>query len=190
MNIKIKETDELDQATQYFATLIQEAAWYSTPTPPNKIKNTHIPLHIRELVAEKRRARSRWQRSRDNEDRINYNKLKRRLHNTLANKRNLTSEQYITSLSKDEHTIWKATKEFKRPQISINTMTKADRSWAKSDSEKAENFGEHLSQMFTPHDSNNHHNNDEIEKFLDTPCQMSLPIKAFSPKEVSQIIKK
>jgi hypothetical protein len=40
MNTKIKETDELDQATQYFTTLIQEAAWYSTPTPPNKIKNT------------------------------------------------------------------------------------------------------------------------------------------------------
>jgi hypothetical protein len=26
MNIKIKETDELDQATQYFTTLFQEAA--------------------------------------------------------------------------------------------------------------------------------------------------------------------
>jgi hypothetical protein len=64
MNIKIKETDEFDQATQYFTTLIQEAARYSTPTPPNKIKNTcNIPLHIHELVAENRRARSRWQRS-------------------------------------------------------------------------------------------------------------------------------
>jgi hypothetical protein len=40
MNIKIKEADEFDQATQYFTTLIQEAAWYSTPTPQNKIKNT------------------------------------------------------------------------------------------------------------------------------------------------------
>jgi hypothetical protein len=168
----MNDTDELDQATQYFTTLIQEAAWYSTPTPPNKIKNTcSIPLHIRELVAEKRRARSRWQRSRNNEDRINYNRLKRRLHNTLANTRNLTFEQYITSLSKDDHRIWKATKKFKRPQISITPVRKADRSWPKSDSEKAETLGEHLSQVFTPHDSNNHHNNDEIEKFLG--CAMS-----------------
>jgi hypothetical protein len=44
--------------------------------------------------------------------------------------------------------------------------------------------------LFTPHDFNNHHNNDEIEKFLDALCQISLPIKAFSPKELSQIIKK
>jgi hypothetical protein len=101
MNIKIKETDELDQATQYFTALIQEAAWSSTPTPQNKIKNTcNIPLHIRELVAEKRRARSRWQRSRNSEDRINYNRLKRRLHNTMANTRNLTFEQYTSHLVK------------------------------------------------------------------------------------------
>jgi hypothetical protein len=86
--------------------------------------------------------------------------------------------------------MWKATKKFKRPQISIPPIRKADRSWAKSDSEKTETFGEHLSQVFTPHDSNNHHNNDEIEKFLDAPCQMSLPVRAFSPNEVSQIIKK
>jgi hypothetical protein len=38
MNIKIKETDELHQTTHYFTTLIQEAAWYSTLTPPNKKK--------------------------------------------------------------------------------------------------------------------------------------------------------
>jgi hypothetical protein len=75
-----------------------------------------------------------------------------------------------------------ATKKFKQPQISIPPIRKADRSWAKSDSEKAEIFGEHLSQVFITHDSNNHHNDDEIEKFLDEPCQMSLPIKAFSPK--------
>jgi hypothetical protein len=55
MKIKIKETDELDQATQYFTTLIEEAAWYSTRAPPDKTNNTYNnPLHIRELVTEKR----------------------------------------------------------------------------------------------------------------------------------------
>jgi hypothetical protein len=60
MNIKIKEADELDQATQYLTTLSQEAAWYSTPTPPNKTTNMYnIPVHIRELVEEKSRERNR-----------------------------------------------------------------------------------------------------------------------------------
>jgi hypothetical protein len=42
--------------------------------------------------------------------------------------------------------------------------------------------------VFTPHKSEHHHNNDDIEKFLDAPCQMSLPIKAFSSREVRQVI--
>jgi hypothetical protein len=102
----------------------------------------------------------------------------------------MSFEQYITSLSKDDYIIWKATKKFKRPQISVPPIRKADRSWAKSDLEKTKNFAEHLSQVFTPHHSQHHYNNDEIEKFLDAPCQMSLPIKAFSPREVRQVIEK
>jgi hypothetical protein len=84
----------------------------------------------------------------------------------------------------------KLQKKCKRPQISIPPIRKSDRSWAKSDLEKAKNFAEHLSQVFTPHNSKHHHNNDEIEKFLDVSCQMSLPIKAFSPREVRQVIEK
>jgi hypothetical protein len=78
------------------------------------------------MVAEKRRARNMWQRSRNNDDRISYNRLKRRLHNTLANARNTTFEQYITSLNNEDYTIWKATKKLKRPQISITPIRKAD----------------------------------------------------------------
>jgi hypothetical protein len=63
-------------------------------------------------------------------------------------------------------------------------MRRPDRSWAKSDLEKAENFAERHSQVFTPHNSHHAHNNDEAEKFLHVPCQMTLPIKAFSPREV------
>jgi hypothetical protein len=72
----------------------------------------------------------------------------------------------------------------------IPPIRKADRSWAKSDLEKSENFAEQLSQMFTPHNSKYHQNNDENEKFLDAPYQMSLPIKAFSLKEVRKVIEK
>jgi hypothetical protein len=60
--------------------------------------------------------------------------------------------------------------------------------WAKSDSEKATTFAEHLEQVFTPH-FNINHNDSEIENFLKIPCQMSLPLKPFSPREVEQEIK-
>jgi hypothetical protein len=43
----------------------------------------NIPLYVKELVTEKRRARNRWQRTRRNEERLNFNRLRRKLHNTL-----------------------------------------------------------------------------------------------------------
>ena len=80
LNLRIKQRSELDDATHQFTTLLQDAAWHSThpPRTPPAPGNT-TPLHIRNLVTEKRRARSRWQRSRNQGDRAIYNRLKRNL---------------------------------------------------------------------------------------------------------------
>ena len=61
LHLRIKERAELDNATQYFTTLLQEAAWHATPTPRTRTKPVNIPLHIRELLDEKRRSRCRRQ---------------------------------------------------------------------------------------------------------------------------------
>jgi len=62
LNIRLKSPADLDQAAHYFTTLVQKAAWFSTPAQKQQapfIPNT--PLHIRQLVAAKRRARRVWQ---------------------------------------------------------------------------------------------------------------------------------
>jgi hypothetical protein len=177
LEIGIKEPNELDEAVQNFTTLIQQAAWHSTAVPTEKLREMdNIPLYVKELVTEKRRARNRWQRTRSNEERLNFNRLRRKLHNTLKNISNSFFEHYITSLSTDDHSIWKATKEFKRPQTPIPPIRKPDSSWARSDSEKAEAFAKHLEDK-------------DIELLLETPCQMPLPIKSFCPKELRRQIK-
>jgi hypothetical protein len=40
------EPNELDEVTQYFTTLIQEAAWYSAPTPKEEERKHVISLSI------------------------------------------------------------------------------------------------------------------------------------------------
>jgi hypothetical protein len=45
--------------------------------------------------------------------------------------------------------------------------------------EKTKQFAHHLAKVFTPHPRNN--NDDEIEAYLDAPCQLSPPLKAFHP---------
>jgi hypothetical protein len=187
--LRIKEPQEIHEATQYFTTIIQAAGWYSTPSIAEKRNDVshNVPVSIRELVTRKRQARSRWQRSRNTDDRLTYYRLRRKLHTALTNLRNNTFERYITPLSKEDNTIWKAKKKFKRPQTIIPPIRKADGTWAKSDAEKATTFTEHLKQVFSPLPTINDHEDDVIN-FLDAPCQMAPPIKPFTPGEIKREI--
>jgi hypothetical protein len=115
LNFRIKGSNEMEEVIQYFITLESNVVFNTHPK--KEIKETdNIPLHIRELVTEKRRARSRWQTSRNNDYRLIYSRLSRKLHNALKNEKNETLEHYTVSLSKDDHTIWKATKSSKDPK--------------------------------------------------------------------------
>jgi len=179
-HLQIKKRSELDDATHHLTTLLQEAAWHSFPpprTPPGPVNAT--PLHIRNLVTDKRRARSRWQRSRNQGDRAIYKRLKRNLQATLRDAWNSTFSNYITSLSPDDTSLWKVTKGFKRPQVSIPPVRTSNGSWAKRDNEKTTAFWEYPRQVFTllssfhPHDL-------VVFDSLDVPCPMSLRITPFT----------
>jgi hypothetical protein len=53
-NLRLKEQTEIDEAVQYWTTLIQNAAWQATPAVNRKQQQNHnVPLYIREMVMEK-----------------------------------------------------------------------------------------------------------------------------------------
>jgi len=116
LNIRLKSPADLDQAAQYFTTLVQKAAWFSTP--PTEQQTNFVPntsLHIRQLFAAKRRARKVLQRSRHAHDHHQYNRLSRHLKTALQELHNSSFEHYITHLSPADNTLWKATKQLKYP---------------------------------------------------------------------------
>jgi len=91
LHLRIKQRSELDDATYHFITLLQDAAWHSSPLLRTPLAPLHAtPLHIRNLVTDKRRARSRWQRSRDQGDSVVYNRLKRNLQAAFRSAWNAT----------------------------------------------------------------------------------------------------
>jgi hypothetical protein len=58
LNIRLKEHQDLEEAVNYITTLIQTAAWISTPERKTITQEAHnVPLHIRELVYKNRQAR-------------------------------------------------------------------------------------------------------------------------------------
>jgi hypothetical protein len=121
----------------YITKLIRTAAWISTPERKNSTQEAHnVPLHIRELVYEKRQARRRWQNSRNPLDKTELNKLTRNLRSAIKQAKNETFKTYITNLSPDDHSLWKATKNFKRTTLAIPPIIKQDRSWPRTNKEK------------------------------------------------------
>jgi hypothetical protein len=104
----------------------------------------------------------------------------------LRDARNTTFEKYITSLSPDNTSLWKATKGFKRPRVSIPPVRASDGRWANSDNEKTAAFGDHLRQVFTPRSSFHPHDL-VVSNSLDVPFPLSLPITPFSPAAVSAV---
>jgi hypothetical protein len=72
------------------------------------------------------------------------------------------------------------------------TLKREDGSLATSDEEKANIFGIHLTNTFTPHSNISHEksNLNEILNFLDSSLPMSFPMKHISPSEIKYFILK
>jgi hypothetical protein len=94
---KLKEPADIKNEYKNFIILLQEAAKTATHplnAPTNPTNN--IPLRIKTLIAEKRRARSSWQRTQTPENRTKYNQLSKKLKSQLHE---LKNESYIASLT-------------------------------------------------------------------------------------------
>ena len=83
-------------------------------------------------------------------------------------------------------------KKIKRPVIPVSRfpvspIRKPDGSWARANEDKVNVFADHLSQVFTP--TSSAIDDSEILTYLDAPCQLSPPIKAFAFSEVLREIK-
>jgi hypothetical protein len=110
----MKENEDIEEVIQCLTQNIQDASWKATPSIHKmKQEKQNTPLHIRQLISEKRRARRIWQRTRNPSDKTNLNRLNHNLTRALQKAKNENFYSYITQLSSDDHSLWKATKKFK-----------------------------------------------------------------------------
>ena len=73
LKIRLKTTEEIEYTTETFINKLQQAAQQSTPKLYTRKINQDILLEIKKLIAEKRKARSRWQRTHTPADKWAYN---------------------------------------------------------------------------------------------------------------------
>lgn len=189
----LKTECELEEAVECFTRCIQEAAWQaSTPHPQTQAQhNAQYPTYIRNLIKEKRRARSRWQRTRLRYDKQLFNRLTNELKTQIRTYKAQIYDEYLSSLNSHDGSLWRCTKRILKHQTPSLPLRKEDGLWLVSDDEKGALFAEHLSQTFTTHpDIIDGEHEEHVHNILDTPLQLSPPPKAFKQAEVLSIIQR
>lgn len=193
---KLKTRDDIDDAVVKFTNLIQEAAWKTTPTVKHSYQTNHnFSLEVKERILEKRRLRRVWHVSRLASDKTALNKAAAELKRFLANIENETVQSHLEALSPQlsvhsKYSLWKATQHLSQPQLAEPPIEYNDK-WAKTDEEKAEAFASHLKSVFQENSGNNQESwEKEVDDYLQSDYQMSMPIRAVSPKELQKEIRK
>jgi hypothetical protein len=194
LNVQLKNRKQLDTAAEQFIAQIQEAAWNNTKPYTYKTVGNNYPFEIRELVRDKRRARRKWQTTRNAADKTKLNNLTQQLKREIINLKQSSIKCYLRELTNErstDYSLWRATRKLKKPITYIPPLRKTNGNWAKSAKEKAEAFANYLEQTFQHYTAQNNsmskeeYNNQDDEKIpLVTPKEFANEIKVnLNPKK-------
>ncbi|KAL1130676.1 hypothetical protein AAG570_011918 [Ranatra chinensis] len=190
LGVSLKTPEDLDGAVQEFTLAVQWAARNSSqPSNPKPMSHSfNLPQHIRLLITYKRRARSKWQRTRYPSDRQHYERLAQELRAELSLFRSDTYNSYIASLCTHNRSLWDSTKRLLRSHSAPSPLRRPDGSWARSDEDKAQLFANHLCSIFQPFPESDPTHTYQVHEFLNSPLPLSLPPSPFNPSDVTYAI--
>jgi hypothetical protein len=149
--LNLKRKEDIEAAITAFIGIFQQAAKLATPILKQTYTPYNPPSEIKRLIAIKRTVRTKWHKTHAPEDRRLFNnasnKLKTALHK-LSNERFTT---YITTLKRNDQSIWKPIKSRKRPRLQLPPIRRNDTPpgpWAQSDAGKVDLFARDLAEVF------------------------------------------
>ena len=188
LNCSLKTIDEIDKEVENFTNLIKEISIKNTPKLITNIPGRNYSLEIKDLIKEKRKARKRWEVTRNPEHKTIYNRLSQQLRRTLATLKNESITNFLIGLSPDQnanYSLWKTCKRIKNPTTNNPPIRNPDGSWARCDQDKANLHANHLKNVFQPNATNENF----TFNFSSRPIQDNVSIKHISPKEIENEIK-
>jgi hypothetical protein len=110
-------------------TLIQEAAWNSTPVIKTKFKGLNFPKEVRNLIAEKCKLRRKLHQSRNPHDKNLLNRFSQQLSKEIKTIKQSSINKFLTELTPDsstEYSCWKAAKYLKQQIAQVPPIKKTD----------------------------------------------------------------
>lgn len=191
LRIPLKNEEDIENATKYITTLIQEACWLNTPATDSRMRHHNYPIEVKRAVLEKRRLRRVWHESRLQIDKTKFEKAAAELKDMLRKWHNDTLESQLESLTASASTnysLWKFTKNYDRPQVAIPPL-KTDDGWARTPQNKADTFALHLANVFCPNETSVPES-EEVDDIINQDFQMSSPPAPITVREVWRTINK
>ncbi|KAL1129713.1 hypothetical protein AAG570_012657 [Ranatra chinensis] len=168
---------------------VQKVAWASSQARNHRTtRHYNVPIHIRNLISAKRRARFKRQRSCYPSDCRHFEDLAQELRNELSIFHAANYNTYVSSLSPKDQPLWTATKRLLNYHSILSPLLHQDNSWARSDEEKAEVFYYRISSIFQPFPDIDPVQTSQVYEFLDSPLPLALPPRSFTLSEISFII--
>jgi predicted metallopeptidase len=186
----LKTHDQINNTVNQLTTAIQNSiSLFSSVTPnpsnQNKQSNTH-PIFIIELIKAKCKTRATWENLRYPIDKIVFNQLTNTVKTELSKHGSTQFESHLESLTPSNGSIWRTTKALINQRDTIHPLVCPNNKLASSDIEKANFFGNQLSETFTHHPStlSNIDHENSVHCFLYAPLPTSLPAKPITPSEI------
>lgn len=188
----LKSSIDIDRATENFTAIIKEAIAEST-TNYTVNRDCELSLEIRNLISNKRRLRKIWQRTRYPCDKTAFNRASKVLKIKLeqySNDKSFALLKNADPLTSDSNSLFNLTKRTKRPALRNVPIKDLSDQWLRTNKEKADAFGIYLRDIFTPNARKIDTNSERtLLEVLESPYQMSLPLKWIQPSEVVNEIK-
>lgn len=189
LHVSLKSTDNINETLTMLNNKLKTAAQNATPVTKAGNETHNIPVEIKKLIAQKRKARKRWHQTHAPADKTTLNRLSNQLKTKLKEAQESSFTHYITNLNRYDNSIWKPIKNSKKPKTHVPPIRDErgmNLQWARDDDEKTQLFAEHLAQVFTPNDDQP---DNELERDINNIPMHIPPIRPLTVNEVQREIK-
>lgn len=186
-NVKLETREELDVAVEMYINTVKFAMKTATKIY-NSVTHAKPDPEIKQLCKQKRKARKKWQKTRNLDDKTIYNNLKNQLHRK-ANAIKIDKFEADVRHAGSSNNIWRITKRLTKPSQNISAQPIETPSGFKyCPSEKAEVLADYVTELFRDPSINSVENdNDNIQVDFNNLEDKIIPHT--TPSEVKAIIK-
>lgn len=176
--------------------MISEAAEIAAPRNRENTETSRhllLPPRIGALLSLKRRVRREYARTGDARIHQIHNRLANCLSKALARRKQESIDSFMENLDTDassNYSLWRITRRYKAQPTPKSAIRNPAGGWCRTSLEKAEAFANNLEQRFKPYDYSPESIRRQVDEFLESPFQMSLPANPVTLTEVKDLVGK